>query len=396
VLGAEAAGLSRPAGAATTRQVRIGVLTDMTGPFKDQVGPGSVLAAHLAAEDFAAEADGLGVEILAADHQNKPDIGSQIARQWVDESGVDAIVDLPNSGVALAVARLLEEKGRVALASSTATSDLTGKACGATTVQWVLDTWSLGQSAARALIAQGATRWYFITVDYALGHALKRDCASAVAALGGGVVGESLHPLGTTDFSSLLLQAQASGAQVVALANTGADMINAVKQAAEFGLTQSGLKFAALFAQISDIGAIGLQTAQGVVLTEAFYWDLNDATRAWSRRFAFRLGGGRMPTEDQAGVYAATLAYLRAVRDAGTQEAGAVIARLKSAPIDDALFGRVTIRQDGRAIHPMYLFRAKTPAASSGAWDLYERLDTIPAEVAFRPLDAGGCKLVKP
>jgi branched-chain amino acid transport system substrate-binding protein len=379
-------------GARAAESVKLGVLTDLSGPFKDQVGPGSVAAAELAAADFAAEGGGPAVTILSADHLNKPDIGSAIARRWVDEDGVDAIVDLPNSGVALAVSELLRQKDRVCLASSTATSDLTGKACSPNTIQWVLDTWSLGNSAARALIGQGGQSWFFITVDYALGHALRRDATAAVEALGGTVLGGVLHPLGTTDFSALLLDAQTSGAQVIAFANTGADMINAVKQAGEFGLRDGSRRFAALFAQLSDVHALDAQAARGLLVTEAFYWDQNEATRAFSKRFAARMEG-RPPTEDQAGVYSATLAYLRAIRSVGSKQAAAVMAALKATPIEDALFGSVTIRNDGRAIHAMHQFRAKPPS-SSGGWDIYEHLETIPPALAFRPLEAGGCALV--
>ena len=288
--------------------VRIGVLTDMTGPFADQVGAGSVAAAKLAAEDFAGESKGLKVEILSADHQNKPDIGAGIAAKWVDQDGVDAIVDLPNSGVALAVAGVMRDKHRVALASSSMSSAITGKACAPTTVQWVSDTWVQGASTVAAMLKAGADTWYFITVDYALGQALQGDATTALNAAGGKVLGSSRLPLGTTDFGSPLLEAQGSGAKVLALANTGADAINAVKQAQEFGLTKSGTKLAALFMMISDIQSIGLPAAHGLQLTEAFYWDLNDDTRAWSRRFAERMNG-RMPTQNHAGVYSATLAY---------------------------------------------------------------------------------------
>jgi branched-chain amino acid transport system substrate-binding protein len=373
--------------------IRIGVLTDMAGPFADQVGPGSVVAAHLAAEDFAADEGGLRVEILSADHQNKPDIGTAIARHWVDVDGVAAVVDLPNSAVALGVSSVLRERHRVALASSAATSDLTGKACSPTTVQWVKDTWAQGNSAAKALLSRGADSWFFITVDYALGHALERDAAEAVKAGGGRVLGSVRHPLGTADLSPLLVQAESSGAKVLALANTGADAINAIKQAGEFGLRRK-MQIAALFIQISDVQAIGLELAQGLLVTEAFYWDLNDQTRAFSRRFASRMGG-RMPTMDHAGVYSATLAYLRAVRAAQTLDGERVVEQMKRTPIDDPLFGAVRVRPDGRAIHAMYLFEVKKPSDSKGRWDLYQLVQTIPAEQAFRPLAEGGCPLVR-
>jgi branched-chain amino acid transport system substrate-binding protein len=373
--------------------VKVGVLTDMSGPFADQVGAGSVAAAKMAAEDFAAEAKGLKVEILFADHQNKPDIGTAKARAWVDTDGVDAVVDLPNSGVALAVATAMHDRNRVTLASSAATSAMTGKACLPTTVQWVLDTWSLGHSTAAAVLKEGGNSWYFLTVDYALGQALQGDASAAVLAGGGKVLGDIRQPLGTSDFSAALLQVQSSGANVLALANTGADAINSIKQAGEFGMTKS-MKVAALFMQISDIHSLGLQAAQGLMLSAAYYWDLNDGTRAFAQRFAARMDG-RMPTEDQAGVYSATLAYLRAVRDAGTVDGDKVVAQMRAHPIEDKLFGTVQIRADGRAVHAMYLFRVKTPAESKSPWDLYDLVQTIPAESAFRPLADGGCPLVK-
>lgn len=377
----------------TGNLVRIGVLTDMSGPFSDQVGPGSVVAAQLAGDDFARQPGAPRVEIISADHQNKPDVGAAIARRWVDVDGVAAIVDLPNSAVALAVSSVMHERHRVALASSSATSDLTGKACSPTTVQWVTDTWSQGHSTVAALLAQGADSWYFLTVDYALGQALERDGTEAVWAGGGTVLGTTRHPLGTADFSSALLQAQASDAKVLALADTGADAISAIKQAGEFGLTKS-MKIAALFLQISDVHALGLDVSQGLLLTEAFYWDLNDNTRAFSRRFAERMNG-RMPTMDQAGVYSATLAYLRAVRTAQTVVGEDVVKEMRRQPIDDALFGTVRIRADGRAVHDMYLFRVKAPTASHGAWDYYDIVETIPADTAFRPMALGGCPLVR-
>ncbi|GGF45288.1 ABC transporter permease [Aliidongia dinghuensis] len=371
--------------------VKIGVLTDLSGPFADQVGQGSVAAANLAAEDFAKEAGGLKVEILSADHQNKPDIGVSIARRWIDEDGVAAVVDLPNSGVALGVAEALREKHRTALASSSASSDLTGKACAPTTVQWVTDTWSQGHSTAHALAAQGAKSWFFLTVDYALGKTLERDATEALTAEGGEVRGAARHPLGTPDLSAMLLQAQSSGAKVLALADTGADAINAIKQAGEFGISGQ-MQLAALFLQISDIQTLGLAAAQGLLLTEAFYWDQNAATRDWSRRFAARMGG-RMPTMDQAGVYSATLAYLRAVRTVRSIDGETVVKEMKRAPIDDPLFGRVAIRPDGRAVHDMYLYRVKKPSQSRGPWDDYELVGTIPAAEAFRPANEGGCTL---
>ncbi|SFU45690.1 branched-chain amino acid transport system substrate-binding protein [Methylobacterium sp. 174MFSha1.1] len=376
---------------ALDQPVRLGVLSDMSGPFSDQVGAGSVAAARLALEDFARESGGLTVELLSADHQNKPDIGLGIARRWLDQEKVSAIVDLPNSGVALAVANLMRERNRVALASSAMTSDLTGKFCAPTTVQWVSDTWAQGSATARALAERGAKSWYFLTVDYALGHALERDATRALVEAGGRSSGGSRLPLGTGDFSSALLTAQGAGAQVLALANTGADMINAIKQAGEFGLTPK-MKVAALFIQLSDTHSLGLATAQGLQLVSAFYWDRDERTRAFGERFG-ALMNGRRPTEDHAGVYSATLAYLRAVRDAGTVEGDKVVATMRKAPIEDPLFGTVTIRPDGRAVHDMYLYEVKAPSESKRPYDYYTLVTTIAGDQAFRPLKDGGCPM---
>ncbi len=373
-------------------RVKVGVLTDMSGPFADQVGAGSVAAARLAAQDFAAESGGLAVDIVFADHQNKPDVGSGIAREWFDKDGVDAIVDLPNSGVALSVAAIAHDRHRTALASSSMSSDITGKACQPTTVQWVSDTWAQGRAMASGLAPEGLNRWYFLTVNYALGQSLEADASSALVSLGGKVAGSSRDPLGTSDFAGPLLAAQSSGANVLALASTGSDMINAIKQAGEFGLRDK-LTPAALFIQLSDVDAIGLPVAQGLQLATGFYWDLNDTTRAWSRRFAAVMGG-RMPTEDHAGVYDATLAYLRAVRDAKTIEGEAVVAQMRAKPIAGTLYGTVTLRADGRIVHDMYRFKVKAPADSHGRSDDYTLLATIPADKAFRPLTEGGCAMV--
>ena len=372
--------------------LRVGVLNDMAGPFSAQSGPGSVVAAQLAAEDFAPEAGGLKVEILSGDHQNKPDVGAGIVRAWVDRDGVTAVADAVNSGVGLAVNQVLRDKHRTFIATNVGTSDLTGKFCAPTTVQWNMDTWAMGNAIARAMAAQGNKTWYFIAVDYALGAALQRDATNALGLLGGTVAGGVRAPLGTTDFSAYLVQAQASGAPVVAFANTGADLINAVKQANEFGLPPAQ-KLAALFATIADVDAVGLPQMQGLLLTESFYWDLNEATRAFAKRFAARMGG-RMPTANQASVYGSVLAYLRAAKAADSIEGEAVIAEMRRAPIHDPLFGDVVVRQDGRAVHPMYVFRVKAPAAAKARWDDYDLVSTIPADEAFRPMDQGGCPLV--
>jgi branched-chain amino acid transport system substrate-binding protein len=375
-------------------KLEIGVLSDFSGPFADQVGHGSYIAAQMAAEDFAGEGGGLGVEVVFADHQNKPDVGLAIARRWVDQEGVSAIVDLANSSVGLAVNALMRDRNRAMLASATATSDLTGKFCQPTTVQWALDTWALGNAVGGAITKMGGSSWYFISFEYALGKALQRDASEAIVKSGGVVLGSVAHPLGVSDFSSYLLQAQASGAKVIALADTGADAINAIRQSADFHILDGGKQLAALFLQITDIDALGLQAANGLVLSEAFYWDMNDATRAFSARFAQRMEG-RMPTEDQAAAYSETLAYLRAAKAANTIEGDKVVAQMRSEPIDDPLFGRVVVRPDGRAVHAMYVFKVKAPAQSKGRYDVYDLLETIPPDRAFRPIDQGGCPLVK-
>ena len=375
--------------------IRIGVLNDASGPYADLSGKGSVIAAQMAAEDFAATA-GPGapkVEILAGDHQNKADVGASLSRSWVDQNGVVAVVDVPNSAVALAVNQVMREKDRAFLASSSATSDLTGSQCAPTTVQWTFDTWALANGTAKALTDKGAKRWFFIGSDYALGASLIRDATAVIKAHGGSVLGDVRAPLGTSDLSSYLLQAQASGADVIGTANAGADVVNTVKQAAEFGIGGGKQQMAGLLVFLTDVQAMGLQTAQGLLLTEAFYWDLNDQTRAWSKRFAAR-NGGQMPTMNHAGVYSETLAYLRAAAAVGSVSGKAVVARMEAAPIDDPLFGPTTIRPDGRAVHAMYLFQVKKPAESTGPYDLYKVAATIPAAEAFRPMEEGGCPLV--
>jgi branched-chain amino acid transport system substrate-binding protein len=387
---------------AAPQTIRIGVLNDMSGPFADLSGKGSVVAAQMAAEDFAKEAgaDAPNVEIVSGDHQNKADVGAALTRRWLDQDGVAAVVDVPNSAVALAVNQILREKDRAFLASSTATSDLTGKACAPTTVQWTFDTWSLANGTAKTLVREGADTWFFITVDYAFGNALEADATKLINAAGGRIVGSARHPLNTADFSSYLLKAQVSGAKMIALADAGADTTNALKQAAEFGIGEGGKqRFAGLLVFLTDVVALGLEKAQGLLLTEAFYWDLNDRTRAWSQRFAARMSG-QMPTMNHAGVYSSVLAYLRAVRrlnaaPTGIPSGSAVVAQMKAAPIEDELFGPTSIRQDGRAVHDMYVFRVKAPKESRARWDYYELRSTVPAQEAFRPMAEGGCALVK-
>jgi branched-chain amino acid transport system substrate-binding protein len=377
---------------------KIGVMNDQSGVYSDVTGLGSVEAAKMAVEDFKPEQQGFKVQIVGADHQNKPDIGSSIARKWLDTEGVDVIADVPTSSVALALAQIIKEKDKVFLNSGGGTSDLTGKACTPNTVHWTYDTWALSNGTARSVIANGGKSWFFITADYAFGHALERDASELVKSQGGTVLGHVLAPFPTMDFSSFLVQAQGSKADVVALANAGNDTITAVKQAQEFGLTQGGQKLAGLLVFISDIHGMGLPVAKGLLLTEAFYWDLNDKTREWSKRLAAR-NGGKYPTMVHAGVYAATLHYMKAIAAMDKKQAkasgAAVVAKMKETPSEDALFGKGQVRADGRHIHDMYLFQVKEPGESKGPYDYYKVVSTIPADKAFRPLNAGGCPLVK-
>jgi branched-chain amino acid transport system substrate-binding protein len=381
-------------GAAYATDIKIGVLNDRSGVYADLAGEGSVVAARMAVQDFNAAGKGINVEIISADHQNKPDVGSTIARQWYDQENVDVIVDVPTSSVALAVNDITREKNKVMINSGAATSDLTGSKCSPNTVHWTYDTWALANGTGKAMVQTGGDSWFFLTADYAFGHALERDTSKVVEENGGKVVGKVRHPFPGTDFSSFLLQAQASGAKVIGLANAGGDTINSIKQAAEFGITQAGQSLAGLLIFLTDVHALGLQTAQGLVLTESFYWNLNDDTRAWSKRFA-EAHNGNMPTMVQAGVYAGVLHYLKAVEAAGSDEAGAVMAKMREIPTDDPLFGKGQVRADGRKVHDMHLFRVKTPDQSKGAWDYYETVATIPAAEAFRPLKDGNCPLVK-
>jgi branched-chain amino acid transport system substrate-binding protein len=376
---------------------RIGVLNDQSGLYADIAGPGSVEAAKMAVEDFKPESKGFRVEVLAADHQNKPDIGAAIVRSWFDQNAVDAVADVPTSSVALAVSEVARDKNKVFLITSAGSSDLTGKACTPNNVHWTYDTWALANGTAKAVIQQGGKSWYFLTADYAFGHALERDAVSVVKANGGEVLGRVLAPFQTHDFSSFLLQAQGSRAQVIALANSGGDTINSVKQAGEFGLTRSGLKLAALLAFISDVHAMGLGTAQGLLLTEAFYWDLNDGTRDWTKRFAPR-NGGKYPTMNQAGTYGAVLHWMKAIAAMDKNKArdgAAVVTQMRAIPTDDPLFGQGSIRADGRTIHDMYLFQVKSPQESKGHYDYYKLVSTIPGDQAFRPLAQSECPLIK-
>ena len=373
---------------------KIGVLNDMSGLYSDITGPGSVVAAKMAVEDFGAAQKGMKVEIVSADHQNKPDVGTNIARTWIDVDKVDVIVDVPTSSVALAISEVVREKNKVFLVSGAAASDLTGAKCSPNTIHWTYDTWALANGTGKALVKTGGDSWFFLTADYAFGHALERDTAATVEASGGKVLGKIRHPLNTSDFSSYLLQAQSSKAKVIGLANAGGDTINSIKQGAEFGIVKAGQNFAGLLVFISDVHALGLATAQGLVLTESWYWDMNDANREFAKKFA-PANKGKYPTMVQAGVYSAVTHYLKSVEALKNDEDGkAVVAKMKQTPTDDKLFGKGTIRADGRKIHDMYLFEVKKPEESKYPWDYYKVRATIPAAEAFRPLKDGGCPLV--
>jgi branched-chain amino acid transport system substrate-binding protein len=374
--------------------IKIGVLSDMSSLYSDIGGPGSVVAARMAVEDFGAAKKGMKVEIVSADHQNKPDIGSSIARQWYDADKVDAIFDVPTSSVALAVNEITREKKKAFIISGAASSDLTGKACSPNSVHWTYDTWMLANGTGSAIVKTGGDSWFFVTADYAFGHALERDTEAVVLKNGGKVLGKVRHPLNNQDFSSFLLQAQASKAKVIGLANAGGDTTNAIKQAAEFGIVKGGQNLAGLLVFLSDIHGLGLNTAQGLIFTESFYWDLNDQTRAFAKRFAAQ-NSGKYPTMVQAGVYAGMLHYLKAIEAAKTDDGTKVVAKMKELPTDDPLFGKGRIRADGRTIHPAYLVEVKKPSESKGPYDYYKIRATIPADQAFRPEKDGGCSLVK-
>jgi branched-chain amino acid transport system substrate-binding protein len=375
-------------------KVKIGVLTDMSSVYADATGEGSVVAARLAIEDFDPKSHGMQVDLVSADHLNKADVGAALARRWFESEKVDAIVDVPNSSVALAVNEIAAEKGKMLLVASAATSDLTGVACKPTTIHWAFDTWAVAAGTARSIVQDGGKTWFFITADYAFGHALERDATTIIEREGGTVVGAARAPFNSPDFASFLIQAQASHADVIGLASSGADAANAIKQAGEFGLVDGGQRLAALNIFITDIHSLGLKVAQGLLFTESFYWDLNEKTRAWSQRFATRREG-QMPTMDHAAVYAAVLHYLKAVEAAGTTEGQAVASKTRALPTKDDLFGIGEVRVDGRVIHDMYLFEATRPAESRGGWDYYRLLKTIPKDVAFRPLEEGNCPFVK-
>ncbi len=387
--------LSAPVQAQITKEtVKIGVLPDMSSLYADLGGAGSVAAAKMAVADFTKDHPNVKVDIVSGDHQNKPDVGTGLANQWFDVDKVDMIIDTPNSGVALAVSQVANQKNKVFIGSGPAASDLTGPKCNANTVHWTYDTWMLANGTGKAIVKTGGDTWFFLTADYAFGHALERDTAAVVEANGGKVLGKVRHPLNTSDFSSFLLQAQTSKAKIVGLANAGGDTINSIKAASEFGIVSGGQKLAGLLVFSSDVAALGLQTAQGLSLTETWYWDANDTNRNWTKRWQ-QERPGKFPTMIHAGVYAGITHYLKAVTALKASADGkAVVAKMKELPTDDPLFGKGTIRADGRKIHDAYLFEVKAPSASKHPGDFYNLKATIPAAEAFRPLKEGSCPLV--
>jgi branched-chain amino acid transport system substrate-binding protein len=380
---------------AQDKPIRLGVMNDMSGVYADFQGIGSVIAARLAVEDFGGKLTGRPIEVISGDHQNKADIGAKTAREWFERDGVDVILDVPNSGIALAVNDIAREKNKVFIASGGVTSELTGKRCTPNTVQWTFDNWSLANGLVRAAIATGGDSWFFLTSDYAFGHDLERAASAAVTANGGKVMGSVRHPINTPDFSSFILAAQSSKARIIALANAGGDTTNAVKQAAEFGVTRGGQRLAGLVFGLNNVHALGMRAAQGLVSVSPFYWNTSDAARAFARRFQAQHPNRNMPNEMQAGVYAAVLHYLKAAAAMDGDTTGdKVVAKMKQLPTDDPLFGKGSIRIDGRKLHPMYLLEVKSQPESAGAWDYFKVTYTIPSEQAFRPLSDGGCSLV--
>lgn len=373
--------------------LKIGVLTDTSSVYADFGGQGSITAAQMAVEDFGGKVAGYKIELVSADHQNKADVGAEIARRWFDVDGVDAVVDLPNSSVALAVQNIARERQKVLLVTSALSSDVTGKACSPTTAHWTYDTYSQAHVTGNAIVAQGGSTWFFLTADYAFGHAFERDTTEVVKAAGGKVAGSVRHPLNSPDFSSFLLTAQSSGAKIIALANGGNDMVTAIKQAGEFGIGGGDQKLAALLIYITDIDSLGLKAAQGLILTSPFYWDQDDATRAWSRRFMER--HRKVPTMVQAAAYSAVTHYLKAVASVGKKDATQAMKAMRDMPINDFMTHNGKLREDGRVIRDMYLFQVKSPAESKYAYDYYKLLDTVPGEKAFRPIEESQCPLVK-
>jgi len=383
--------------AAQDKIVKIGVLSDQSGLYADLGGPGSTLAAQMAVEDSGLTAKGWKIDVISGDHQNKPDVGTAIARQWFDVDKADVIADVPNSGVALAVNNVVKEKNGVYINSGAATSDLSNAQCSPNTVHWTYDTYMLAHSTGQALVKAGGDSWFFLTADYAFGAALERDTTAVITANGGKVVGGVKHPLNTSDFSSFLLQAQSSKAKIIGLANAGGDTTNSIKQAAEFGIVKGGQKLAALLLFITDVKAIGLETAQGLNFTETFYWDLNDQTRAFSKKFAARMKNGAPPTMVQAGVYSGLIHYFKALDALGSNphDGIKVVEKMKSMPTDDPLFGKGEIQPNGRTIHSAYLFEVKKPSESKAPWDFYKLIGTVPGDQAFTPLAQSTCALLK-
>ena len=384
---------------AEEKTIRIGVLTDMGGAYAANTGPGSVLATQMAIDDFMKTNPGFKVELLAADLQLKPDVALSITGDWFDNKGVDLLTDVPLSSAAIGIGEMAKQRDKLAIFTGAASADLTGPHCGPNHLHWAYDTWSMPHAVVQSLMQEGGNTWFFITADYAFGHALERDSASFVTEGGGKVLGMAQHPFpGTTDFSAYIIEARASGAKVIGLANGGSDSVNCIKQSAEFGLRQGGQTVAGMLLLINDIHGIGLEAAQGVVLTEPYYWDLNDGTRAFGKRFAAHMTGGAMPNSAQAGQYSCTAAYLKTVAAMGVDQAKAsgraVLAKMRTMPIDDVIFGKSEIRPDGRVIHDMHLFEVKSPAESKSAWDCYKLRQTVPAAQAFRPLNQGKCPLV--
>jgi len=397
LLGTALAVTATGAAFAQDKTVKIGALSDQSGLYADLGGPGSTLAAQMAIEDSGLAAKGWKIDIISGDHQNKPDIGTAIARQWFDVDKVDIIVDVPNSGVALAVNNVVKEKNGVYVNSGAATSDLTNAQCSPNTVHWTYDTYMLAHTTGQALVKAGGDTWYFLTADYAFGHALERDTTAVVVKSGGKVIGTVKHPLNSSDFSSFLLQAQASKAKIVGMANAGGDTTNTIKQASEFGIVAGGQKLAGLLLFITDVHSLGLKVAQGLSFTETFYWDQNDDTRAFSKRFSERMKNKAMPSMVQAGVYSGLLHYFKSLEAMGgnPHDGAKVVAKMKELPTDDKLFGKGSIRADGRKIHPAYLFEVKKPSESKGPWDYYKLIGTTPGDQAFRPLSESACPLVK-
>ncbi len=382
---------------AQDKTAKIGVLTDLSGLYADLGGQGSIIAAQMAVEDSGMAAKGWKLDVISADHQNKPDVATNIARQWIDVEKVDVLMDVLNSGVALAVNNVVKEKNSVMINSGAASSDLTNAQCTPNTVHWTYDTYMLAHSTGQALVKAGGDTWFFLTADYAFGAALERDTTAVVTGAGGKVIGGVKHPLNTADFSSFLLQAQASKAKIIGMANAGGDTTNTIKQASEFGIVAGGQKLAGLLLFITDVNSLGLKVAQGLNLSSTFYWDMNDQTRAFSKRFSERMKTKAEPTMVQAGVYSGLLHYFKALDALGgnPHDGAKVVAKMKEMPTDDPLFGKGTIRADGRKIHPAYLFEVKTPSESKGPWDYYKLIGTTPADQAFRPLSESTCPLVK-